>query len=135
NGRRSNDHATQSREDPMTLYWNTDRRRFLGLAGGLVAGLALPKRFAWAADANTQRLRMHGDLQVLDPAFMIGGIEEPIMRGIYVSLNRLGDLRQGALWAPHAAEKLEQTDPKTIRFTLMNGLKWTNGFGPVTPED
>jgi peptide/nickel transport system substrate-binding protein len=36
------------------------------------------------------------------------------------------------LWG---AEKLEQTDPKTIAFTLIDGLKWTGGFGPVTAED
>ena len=78
---------------------------------------------------------MDGDLQMLDPAFMIGGIEDVIMRGIYVSLNRLGDLREGAPWSPWGAEKLEQKDPKTIAFTLIDGLKWSNGFGPVTAED
>jgi peptide/nickel transport system substrate-binding protein len=112
-----------------------DRRRFLGAAGGFAAGLTLPRSFAWAADGDTLRIRMDGDVQVLDPAFMIGGIEEPIMRGIYVSLNKLGDIREGAPWSPYAGEKIEQPDPKTIKFTLMKGLKWTNGFGPVTPAD
>ena len=91
--------------------------------------------FAWSADGDTLRIRMEGDIQVLDPAFMIGGIDDVIMRGIYVSLNRLGDLREGAPWSPWGAEKLEQTDPKSIAFTLIDGLKWSNGFGPVTAED
>jgi peptide/nickel transport system substrate-binding protein len=118
----------------MRHDWSMDRRRLLAAVGGLAAGLMMPKRLAWAANGDTLRIRMDGDLQVLDPAFMIGGIEEPIMRGIYVSLNRLGDIRRGSPWTPYAAT-LEQTDPKTIKFTLMKGLKWTNGFGALTPED
>jgi peptide/nickel transport system substrate-binding protein len=115
--------------------WNIDRRAFLRATGALGAGLAMQPRFAWSADGDTLRIRMDGDLQTLDPAFMIGGIEDVIMRGIYVSLNRLGDLREGSPWAPWGAEKLEQTDPKSIAFTLIDGLKWSNGLGPVTADD
>jgi len=115
--------------------WNIDRRAFLKAAGALGAGLAMKPGFAWSADGDTLRIRMDGDLQTLDPAFMIGGIEDVIMRGIYVSLNRLGDLREGSPWSLWGAEKLELTDPKTIAFTLIDGLKWSNGLGPVTSED
>ncbi len=121
----------------MALDWSINRRKLLK-AGPYGAALALSPtmpRFAWAADADTLRIRMDGDLQVLDPAFMIGGIEEPIMRGVYVSLNRFGDLRDGAPWMPHGAEKLETIEPTKIKFTLMPGMKWTNGFGAVTAED
>ncbi len=117
------------------IRWNTDRRSFLKTAGALGAGLLATPRFAWAADGDTLRIRMDGDLQMLDPAFMIGGLDDVVMRGIYVSLNRLGDLREGAPWSPWGAEKLEQKDPKTIAFTLIDGLKWSNGYGPVTAED
>lgn len=79
--------------------WNMDRRAFLKVAGALGAGLAMKPGFAWSADGDTLRIRMEGDLQTLDPAFMIGGIEDVIMRGIYVSLNRLGDLREGSPWS------------------------------------
>lgn len=115
--------------------WNTDRRRFLKAAGALGAGLMIRPGFAWSADGDTLRIRMEGDLQTLDPAFMNGGIEDVIMRGIYVTLNRFGDLREGSPWAPWGAEKLEQTDPKTIAFTLIDGLKWSNGFDAVTADD
>lgn len=115
--------------------WNIDRRGFLKTAGALGAGLMLRPGFAWSADGDTLRIRMEGDLQTLDPAFMIGGIEDVIMRGIYVSLNRFGDLREGAPWALWGAEKLEQTDPKSISFTLIDGLKWSNGLGAVTADD
>ncbi len=119
----------------MTLKWNTDRRTLLKAGGALMTSVCLAPRMAWAADGDTLRIRMEGDIQVLDPAFMIGGIDEVIMRAIYVSLVRLGDLRDGAPWSPWGAEKIEQADPKQIRFTLIPGLKWTGGFGPVTAED
>ena len=77
---------------------------------------------------------MEGDIQCLDPAFMIGGIEDVIMRGIYVSLNRLGDLRDGAPWSPWGAEKLEQKDDKSIAFTLIEGLKWSNDSDRSPPR-
>ncbi len=115
--------------------WTMDRRAFLKAAGVLGAGLAMKPGFAWSADGDTLRIRMEGDLQTLDPAFMIGGIEDVMMRGIYVSLNRLGDLRQGSPWSLWGAEKLELKDPKTIAFTLIDGLKWSKGLGPVTAED
>lgn len=117
------------------IAWNTDRRKFLKAAGALGAAAMFRPGFAWSADGDTLRIRMEGDLQVLDPAFMIGAIEDVIMRGIFVSLNRLGDLRDGAPWFPWGAEKIEQKDPKAIAFTLIEGLKWSNGFGPVTAED
>lgn len=115
--------------------WKTDRRSFLKAAGAIGAGLMIRPGFAWAADGDTLRLRMEGDLQSLDPAFMNGGIEDVIMRGIYVTLNRFGDLREGSPWFPWGAEKLEQTDARSIAFTLIDGMQWSNGFGPVTAED
>lgn len=117
------------------IKWSRDRRNFLKAAGALGAAAVMRPGFAWSADGDTLRIRMEGDIQVLDPAFMIGGIEDVIMRGIYVSLNRLGDIREGAPWSLWGAEKLDQKDPKSIAFTLIEGLKWSNGFGPVTAED
>jgi peptide/nickel transport system substrate-binding protein len=117
------------------MKWNTDRRSFLKMAGAFGAAAAVRPGFAWAAVGDTLRIRMEGDLQTLDPAFMIGGIEDVMMRCLYVSLNRLGDLRDGAPWMPWGAKKLEQRDDKSIAFTLIDGLKWSNGLGPVTAED
>ena len=115
--------------------WNMDRRAFLKAAGALGAGLTMKPGFAWSAVGDTLRIRMEGDLQTLDPAFMNGGIEDVIMRGIYVTLNHFGDIQKGSPWSPWGAEKLEQKDPKTIAFTLIEGLKWSNGFGAVTADD
>lgn len=115
--------------------WTMDRRAFLKAAGVLGAGLAMKPGFAWSAAGDTLRIRMEGDLQCLDPAFMNGGIEDVMMRGIYVSLNHFGDIRKGSPWSLWGAEKLEQKDPKTIAFTLIDGLKWSGGFGAVTADD
>lgn len=115
--------------------WNFDRRSFLKTAGILGAGMAMRPDFAFSADGDTLRIRMEGDLQSVDPAFMIGGIDDVVMRCIYVSLNRLGDLRDGSPWFPWGAEKLEQRDARAIAFTLIDGLKWSGGLGPVTADD
>jgi peptide/nickel transport system substrate-binding protein len=115
--------------------WSFDRRTFLKATGALGAGLAMKPGFAWAADGDTLRIRMEGDIQSLDPASMNGGIEDVIMRGIYITLNRLGDIREGSPWSLWGAEKLEQKDPKSIAFTLVDGLKWSGGYGPVTADD
>ena len=62
------------------IKWSTDRRNFLKAAGALGAAAVMRPGFAWSADGDTLRLRMEGDLQVLDPAFMIGGIDDVMMR-------------------------------------------------------
>lgn len=106
------------------------RRQFL------TASLAtMAPRFAWAAQGDTLRIRMPGDIQTLDPAFMIGGAEEVVMRAIYTSLVRLGDIRIGSPWTPWGARDLAQIDPVTIKFTLRDGMTWSGGHGPVTAED
>ena len=118
----------------MPLDWSTDRRQLLK-AGGLIAGLAAAPRFAFAADGDTLKIRVDADLQVLDPAFMIGNLDEIMMRCIYVSLTRLGDISAFGKWSLYGAETLDIKSPTEIHFTLIPGLKWTGGFGAVTAED
>ena len=57
------------------MDWNTDRRGLLKAAGAL-AGLMTVPNLAWAVDGDTLRLRVDGDLQVLDPWGNLGGIDE-----------------------------------------------------------
>lgn len=118
----------------MPLDWSTDRRQLLK-AGGVIAGLAAAPRFAFAADGDTLKIRVDSDLQVLDPAFMIGNLDEVMMRCIYVSLTRLGDISAFGKWSLYGAETLDINSPTEIHFTLIPGLKWTGGFGAVTAED
>ena len=64
------------------IRWNTDRRNFLKAAGALGAAAMMRPGFAWSADGDTLRIRMEGDIQVLDPAFMLGAIEDVIINGV-----------------------------------------------------
>jgi peptide/nickel transport system substrate-binding protein len=119
----------------MNINWNTNRRTLMKTGGALFAGLAATRNFVWAADGDTLRLRSVTDLQVLDPKGEIGELDDIIPRCTQVTLVRLGDMRDGHPMSNYAAEKFDWKDNKTIAFTLRDGLKWNNGFGPVTAED
>jgi len=118
----------------MKIKGHFDRRGFLQLSSLLGAGLVMP-HMSFAAEGDLLRIRSDSDITRLDPAFEIGNLEDITNRCVLVSLVRLSDMRKGNTIAPWGAEKIEQTDPTTITFTLRPGLKWTGDFGPVTPED
>lgn len=112
-----------------------DRRQFLlGAAAGLTA-LAVRPGLSYAVDGDTLVIRGASDIQVLDPGFQNGLLEEEIGRCLFVSLNRLDDVRDGVGWKPYAAKVLEQKSPTEIAFELEDWLTWSDGFGPVTAED
>jgi peptide/nickel transport system substrate-binding protein len=117
------------------MHWRTDRRGLLKAGGALLAGAALGPRLAWAQDGSTLRLRVAADYQVIDPFGIIGELDDIIPRCTTVSLVRVGDLREGNPVTNYAAETLDWQSPNAIAFTLRDGLRWTNGFGPVTAED
>lgn len=120
----------------MKIKGHFDRRGFLQLSAFLSAGLVLPQsRLSFAAEGDLLRIRSDSDITRLDPAFEIGNLEDITNRCVLISLVRLSDMRKGNTISPWGAETIEQTDPKTITFTLRSGLKWTGGFGAVTPED
>lgn len=112
-----------------------DRRQFLlGAAAGLTA-LAVRPGLTYALDGDTLVIRGASDIQVLDPGFQNGLLEEEIGRCLFVSLNRLDDVRDGVAWKPYAAKVLTQKSPTEIAFELEDWLTWSDGFGPVTAED
>lgn len=117
------------------MDWRTDRRGLLKAGGAALAALMVGPKFAWAVEGDTLRLRMDGDLQVLDPWGNLGAIDEVIPRCTTVALIRFGDMREGNQLYNWGAETYEWTSPTTIAFTLREGLVWNKGFGPVTSED
>ncbi len=117
------------------MDWTTDRRGLLKAAGTTLAGLMVSPNFAWAVEGDTLRIRVDGDLQVLDPWGNLGAIDEMIPRCTTVALIRFGDTREGNQLYNWGAEKYEWTSDTTIAFTLRDGLVWNKGFGPVTTED
>lgn len=108
-----------------------NRRHFLAGA----AALALRPGLSYAVEGDTLIVRGASDIEVLDPAFQNGLLEEEIGRCLFVSLNRLDDVRQGVNWQPYAASELKQKSPTEIEFKLHDWLVWTGDFGPVTAED
>lgn len=118
----------------MTLP-TIDRRRFLAGGAAAFATLAARPRLAYAASGDTLVVRGKGDIACIDPAFQNGLIEEEVIRGLFVTLNRLDDVRQGIQWTPYAASELSPISGQEIGFTLEDWLVWTNGYGPVTAED
>src|SRR5690606_19427035 len=120
------------------MDWRTDRRGLLRAGGAALAGVAAAMGapgLGWAAEGTTLRLRVPGDLQVLDPWGNLGGIDEMIPRCTTVALIRFGDTREGNQLYNWGADTYEWTSPTTIAFTLREGLAWTRGFGAVTAED
>ena len=118
------------------MAFTTDRRGFLKIAGASAfAAAAARPGFAWSATGDTLRIRVRSDLQVLDPWGIIGELDDIIPRATLITLVKLGDMRDGNKWQPYAAETIEWKDDKTLAFTLMDGLMWTGGHGPVTADD
>ena len=119
-------------KSPIMTQWRTDRRGFLQTAG---AAFTLPAKFARAAEGDTLRLRVGADFQVIEPKGIIGVLDEITPRCTQVALVGLRDMRNGNKWQPWCAEKIDWIDPTKIGFTLREGLQWSNGLGPITPED
>ena len=101
-------------------------------ATGLTVGL-YPK-IAWSQEGKVLRVRSYSDIQNLDPAYRKAAPEDDIMRCIFVGL---AGMKAGDEWAWEldSASRLEQVDDTHIEFTLIDGLTWTDGFGPVTADD
>ncbi|MGF7159636.1 peptide/nickel transport system substrate-binding protein [Rhodoligotrophos appendicifer] len=112
-----------------------NRRGFLGGSAALISALTLRPSASWSVEGGILRIREEGDIANLDPMKMAGLTEEVVMRGIYTTLVTLGDVRDGSKLSNWAASSMEQVDPTTIKFVLKPGLKWSGGFGPVTPDD
>src|SRR5687767_15819176 len=98
------------------------RRRLLQGAVTSAAVFSLP-RLARAQDGGVLRIRSERDLQVLDPGWMIGGMEIDLQ---YACLGSLAvySLEGGQLgWVPSDfVERIEAINPKRIEFTLKPGI-------------
>jgi peptide/nickel transport system substrate-binding protein len=112
-----------------------NRRHFLLAAAAGASALAMRPGLSYAVEGDTLIIRGASDIEVLDPAFQNGLLEEEIGRCLFVSLNRLDDVRDGVAWKTYAASELKQKSPTEIEFKLQDWLTWTGDFGPVTAED
>ncbi|RWI85435.1 MAG: hypothetical protein EOR22_31065 [Mesorhizobium sp.] len=115
------------------------RRQVLNSAAAVaaVAAMGIDPKMVLAAQNGILKVRMAGDLQVLDPGYMIGGPEVTVL---YMCMPRLAvrekqpDGTWG--WKPSAyVDKLAQEDPTHISFTLKKGMMWSNNGGEITADD
>jgi peptide/nickel transport system substrate-binding protein len=115
-------------------------RRNLVMSSAAVAAvslLGLDGRRAQAQAGGLLRTRMVGDIQVLDPGYMIGGAETTVQ---YATLPRLAIpvMDAGGTWGWEPSDyvsDLRQTDDGNIAFTLKPGFMWSDGYGELTAED
>jgi peptide/nickel transport system substrate-binding protein len=111
-----------------------NRRQILAAMAAAGLSPAFYQKAALSADGKILRVRSYADIQNLDPAYRKGAPEDDVMRNIFIGLAEMtpGDTWQ---WRKDAASRLEQVDPTHIEFTLMDGLSWSDGHGPVTADD
>ncbi len=118
----------------MTRFTQT-RRGFLASTAAAGAAAVLPFKAA-AQSSGTLRLRIDGDLDVLDPGFMTGGIEIEAQKQCLPFLAQYKREGDTVTWEPtYFVDTLEQRDATHIDFTLRDGLVWSGGYGPVTAAD
>lgn len=86
------------------------------------------------AEAKVLKIRLYGDIQVLDPAFYVSANDKVVGTNIYNGLVTYGANSYDIV--NDLAEKIETSaDGTVITFKLKEGVKWQNGYGEVTTED
>ena len=113
------------------------RRQMLAssLAAGAAGAFGMPK-FAAAQD-GTLTVRIDDDIGVLDPGYMVGGVEIETQKAMMPSLVEYITNEDGSLgWQPTVYVKsLGYRDELNIDFELNPGFMWTGDFGEFTAED
>lgn len=115
------------------------RRTFLATASAMsAAALAGPyARRAHAQDKRVLNARLREDIQILDPAYMVGGVEVDVQDAVMPSLAEYSYETGQLGWkpTPYVSQLGQRDDGVNIDFTLKPGFQWTNGFGELTAED
>ena len=80
------------------------------------------------------KIRLYGDIQVLDPAFYVSANDKVVGTNIYNGLVTYGANSYDIV--NDLAESIATSDDGTvITFKLKEGVQWQNGYGEVTTED
>jgi peptide/nickel transport system substrate-binding protein len=87
-----------------------------------------------AVAQETLNVRLVADIQNLDPAFMVGSVDDAVMLNV---AENLVTFRPGSteLMNELAAEFTSSDDGLTHEFRLKEGIPFHGGFGEVTAED
>lgn len=114
---------------------NNVTRRFLMQLAMAAGGTAAFPAMSLSQDGQVIRIRSNRDIQVLDPGWMVGGIE--IWTQV-ACLTQLANYVPGDKWGwipGPMVEEISQTDDLNIHFKLKPGFQWSGGYGEVTAED
>lgn len=110
------------------------RRRFLEMTAAAMTSLAAASSRTHAQGTKVLRVRSSADIQDIDPSNPAASEDQDVMMAVF---NKLVSYKTGTEWGweLEAATSIEQVDPTHVKFTLMPGVMWTNGFGEMTTED
>jgi peptide/nickel transport system substrate-binding protein len=117
------------------------RRQFLATTCAAGAVAALRPSISYSQSNKVLRVRSNSDIQDIDPVNPAAAADQDVMMAVFNKLvsykplygNESADAGWG--WELEAATSVEQVDPTHVKFTLMPGVMWTNGFGEMTTED
>ena len=114
------------------------RRKLLGGAAAGVAAASVPSflpRSVGASTGHSLRMRSRYDIATLDPYRMVNRAEYDILSA---ATEKLVEIKPGKKWdweLGTACEEIEYIDETHVRFRLVEGRPWTNGFGTVSAHD
>lgn len=112
------------------------RRQMLAssLAAGAAGAFGMPKLAA--AQDGTLTVRVDDDITILDPGYMVGGVEIETQKACMPSLVEYV-VENGTLgWKPTVyCKSISYRDELNIDFELNPGFMWTGDFGEFTAED
>ncbi len=110
-------------------------RRFLMQLAMAAGGTAAFPAMSLSQDGKTLHVRANRDIQVLDPGWMVGGVE---IWSQMACLTQLANYEPGDKWGwvpGPMVEEISQRDDLNIHFKLKPGYQWSGGYGEVTAED
>ena len=112
------------------------RRGFLQGSLAVTAAASLGARAAVSQDGKILRIRAVRDLQVLDPGWMVGGLEIDLQYATQGALAVFAEKDGQLSWVPSDfVESVDWADPLHINFKLKPGIMWSGGFGELSAED
>ncbi len=117
--------------------YSTTRRNFMASTAAIGALGVMPLLPSAAfAQGSTLRIRQERDHSILDPAYMVGGVDVEAQKQCLPFLSQYTSKDGTFGWQPtYFAKKLEQRDATHIDFELVEGLVWSNGYGSVKASD
>lgn len=113
------------------------RRQFLATTAAAGAGTLFAGLPRWVdAAGHTLNVRFDGDVDILDPGYMTGGVEIETQKAVLPFLVEYTTKDGTFTWRPTSfAKSVVQKDETHIDFELNEGFKWTRDFGEVKASD